>query len=91
MPGDVHLDLLANKRIPDPFFRDNEAKLQWIDSASWEYEVNFEIPAAMLAMMRRPAVARAELGRAARERICSCFSMDRKADEWEALYLSVIG
>jgi glycosyltransferase involved in cell wall biosynthesis len=46
---------------------------------------------AMLAMMRRPAVARAELGRAARERICSCFSMDRKADEWEALYLSVIG
>jgi beta-mannosidase len=48
VPGDVHLDLLANKRIPDPFFRDNEAKLQWIDSASWEYEVNFEIPAAML-------------------------------------------
>jgi glycosyltransferase involved in cell wall biosynthesis len=46
---------------------------------------------AMLAMMRRPAVARAELGGAARERICSWFSMDRKADEWEALYLSVIG
>jgi glycosyltransferase involved in cell wall biosynthesis len=46
---------------------------------------------AMLAMMRRPAVARAELGRAARERILSCFSMDAKADEWEALYLSVIG
>jgi hypothetical protein len=40
-------------------------------------------------MMRRPAEARAELGRAARERICSRFSMDRKADDWEALYLSV--
>jgi beta-mannosidase len=47
VPGDVHLDLLANKRIPDPFFRDNEAKLQWIDEASWEYELNFEVPAAM--------------------------------------------
>jgi len=32
VPGDVHLDLLANKKIPDPFFRDNEAKLQWM---SW--------------------------------------------------------
>jgi glycosyltransferase involved in cell wall biosynthesis len=45
---------------------------------------------AMLAMMRRPVEARAEFGRAARERICSQFSMDRKADEWEALYRSVL-
>ncbi len=48
VPGDVHIDLLANKRIPDPFFRDNEAKLQWIDEASWEYQLNFEVPAALL-------------------------------------------
>jgi glycosyltransferase involved in cell wall biosynthesis len=46
---------------------------------------------AMLAMMRRPDEVRAEMGRAGRERICSRFTMDRKADEWEALYLSVIG
>lgn len=26
--GEVHLDLLANKKIPAPFYRDNEAKLQ---------------------------------------------------------------
>ncbi len=37
VPGDVHLDLLANKKIPDPFFRDNESKLQWIEKESWEY------------------------------------------------------
>src|SRR5665213_2384683 len=37
VPGDVHLDLLANKKIPDHFFRDNEAKLQWIENESWEY------------------------------------------------------
>jgi beta-mannosidase len=37
IPGDVHLDLLANKRIPDPFYRDNESRLQWIQDATWEY------------------------------------------------------
>ncbi len=49
VPGDVHLDLLANKRIPDPFYRDNEAKLQWIDQASWEYQDDFEVGSALLA------------------------------------------
>ncbi len=37
VPGCVHLDLLRNKLIPDPFFRDNESKLQWIENADWEY------------------------------------------------------
>ena len=27
VPGDVHLDLLANRKITDPFVRDNESKL----------------------------------------------------------------
>ena len=49
VPGDVHLDLLANKRIPDPFFRDNESKLQWIQDASWEYRINFDVTPALLA------------------------------------------
>jgi len=49
VPGDVHLDLLANKKIPDPFFRDNEAKLQWIEDESWEYRLNFDVSAALLA------------------------------------------
>lgn len=37
VPGDVHLDLIANKKIPDPFYRDNESRLQWIEDESWEY------------------------------------------------------
>ena len=37
VPGCVHLDLLRNKLIADPFYRDNEAKLQWIENADWEY------------------------------------------------------
>jgi beta-mannosidase len=48
VPGDVHLDLLANKKIPDPFFRDNESKLQWIENESWEYRLSFDVTTAML-------------------------------------------
>src|SRR5271166_2213067 len=49
VPGDVHLDLLANKKIPDPFFRDNEPKLQWIENESWEYRLNFDVTPSLLA------------------------------------------
>jgi beta-mannosidase len=48
VPGDVHLDLLANKKIADPFFRDNESKLQWIEKEAWEYSLNFDADAALL-------------------------------------------
>jgi len=43
VPGDVHLDLLANKLIPEPFYRDNEAKLQWIQDADWEYRTTLQM------------------------------------------------
>jgi len=49
VPGDVHLDLLANKKIPDPYYRDNEAKLQWIQNESWEYRLSFDVTPAMMA------------------------------------------
>jgi beta-mannosidase len=49
VPGDVHLDLLANKQIPEPFYRDNEAKLQWIEKASWEYRLSFDVSAKQFA------------------------------------------
>src|SRR5579859_2891171 len=48
VPGDVHLDLLRNKLIPDPFYRDNEAKLQWIEDASWEYRTTVQAAPALL-------------------------------------------
>ena len=48
VPGDVHLDLLANKKIPDPFVRDNESKLQWVEKEGWEYGLNFEADPALL-------------------------------------------
>ncbi len=43
VPGTVHTDLLANKLIPDPFYRDNESKLQWVDKADWEYRTVFNV------------------------------------------------
>ncbi len=48
VPGDVQLDLLANKQIPDPFYRDNEARLQWIENESWEYRLDFDVTPELL-------------------------------------------
>lgn len=45
---------------------------------------------AMLDLMRSAPEARAALGCSARERIRKQFSMDAKANEWEALYRSVL-
>lgn len=41
VPGNVHTDLLANKKIQDPFFADNEQKVQWIENEDWEYRTEF--------------------------------------------------
>jgi len=43
VPGCVHTDLLANKLIPDPFYRTNEQSLQWIGEKDWEYKAEFEL------------------------------------------------
>ncbi len=45
---------------------------------------------AMLEMMRSTPEAHGALGRMARKRIATCFSIDAKADEWEALYRAVL-
>jgi beta-mannosidase len=49
VPGTVHTDLLANTLIPNPFYRDNEIKLQWIDKENWEYKTIFSVDAAIFA------------------------------------------
>lgn len=43
VPGAVHLDLYDNNLIEDPFYRDNENKLQWIEETSWEYKSEFSL------------------------------------------------
>src|SRR6266550_1034525 len=48
VPGCVHTDLLNNKLIDDPFYRDNEKNLQWIGKTDWEYQTTFKLTAGML-------------------------------------------
>lgn len=43
VPGVVHLDLLTNNIIEDPYFRLNERGLQWIDKEDWIYETSFDL------------------------------------------------
>ena len=39
----IHTSLLNDKLIPDPFYRDNEYKLQWIADQNWEYATQFDV------------------------------------------------
>ena len=48
VPGDVYGDLLRAKRIPDPYWRDNENGLQWIGESDWIYERDVRVPARFL-------------------------------------------
>jgi beta-mannosidase len=48
VPGCVHTDLLNNKLIEDPFYRDNEQKQQWIGKTDWEYQTNFNVTPELL-------------------------------------------
>ncbi|WP_286923811.1 beta-mannosidase [Flavobacterium sp. UBA4197] len=43
VPGTVHTDLRENGVIPEPFFADNEKKLQWIENEDWEYQTTFTL------------------------------------------------
>ena len=48
VPGVVQTDLLKDGLIPDPFYQDNDTKLQWIGLTDWEYRTTFEADAATL-------------------------------------------
>lgn len=41
VPGNNYSDLFAAGLIPDPFYADNEKKLQWVDEANWTYLLSF--------------------------------------------------
>ncbi|GAA5090886.1 glycoside hydrolase family 2 TIM barrel-domain containing protein [Chryseobacterium ginsengisoli] len=43
MPGTVHLDLMNNKIIPDPYKDENEKKVQWVENEDWDYQTSFKI------------------------------------------------
>jgi beta-mannosidase len=48
VPGCIHTDLLAAKKIPDPFYRDNESRVQWVSRRNWIYRRSFDVTPAVL-------------------------------------------
>jgi len=46
LPGNIYLDLYRNQFIPDPFYGINESKVQWVDSAAFEYQTEFYVSEA---------------------------------------------
>jgi beta-mannosidase len=49
VPGVVQTDLLLNGLIPDPFYQDNDTRLQWIGLADWEYRTTIQADAATMS------------------------------------------
>jgi len=48
VPGTVHLDLMNNKLIPDPYKDEDEKKVQWVENEDWDYRTVFKISAKEL-------------------------------------------
>ncbi len=43
VPGTVHMDLMNNSIIPDPYKDENEKKVQWVENEDWEYQTAFNL------------------------------------------------
>jgi beta-mannosidase len=48
VPGCIHLDLLNNQIVENPFFGENEKDLQWIEKKDWEYSTFFFVDKEIL-------------------------------------------
>ncbi len=49
VPGTIHQDLLAHDKLPDPFYGQNEALVQWVEEADWAYRTTFCVTEEQLA------------------------------------------
>ena len=43
IPSNVHSDLHSHQLIEDPFWENNELKLQWIEDENWTYSTTFQL------------------------------------------------
>ncbi|MEG2077355.1 glycoside hydrolase family 2 protein, partial [Chryseobacterium sp.] len=48
VPGTVHLDLMNNKLIANPYKDENEKKVQWVENEDWDYQTVFKVSAKEL-------------------------------------------
>lgn len=56
VPGAVQTDLMASGIIDDPFYGDNEKRVQWVGEKDWEYRKYFEVSAQDLAQNHQELV-----------------------------------
>jgi beta-mannosidase len=49
VPGSTYLNLLRAGRIPDPFFGENNGKVQWVADNNWYFDRAFEATGELLA------------------------------------------
>lgn len=49
VPGCNYLDLIANDKIPDPFYGTNEKDLYWVSEKDWEYTKTFKLSKDILS------------------------------------------
>ena len=43
VPGVIHTDLMRHRLIEDPFYRNNEQKVQWVSEKEWVYTTQFHV------------------------------------------------
>ena len=48
VPGCVHTDLLHSGLIEEPFYRDNETRIQWVGERDWEYRAELSVTEELL-------------------------------------------
>jgi beta-mannosidase len=49
VPGSTYSNLLRAGKIPDPFFGENNGKVQWVAEKNWIFRRTFETPKELLA------------------------------------------
>lgn len=57
VPGNVHTDLMALGRLPDPFVADHEADMGWVEQSAWWYRRRFTLDASVGSAERIQLVA----------------------------------
>ena len=48
IPGNCFTALFENHEIADPFFSDNESKVQWVSKKDWRFKTNFELDSSFV-------------------------------------------
>lgn len=52
VPGCIHLDLMKNKLLNDPFYRTNEDSAAWVAETAWEYRRVFYMDPTLFSYQR---------------------------------------